>query len=448
LNNSIANNQIMHPDPLASPYFITTKPTKKEAKILASLFDKIQNGVILSSDEMLIFENYMRRKQRHNKAKALHPYKIHYTEKSGYFTVVDDVTAPDGKRKIRRVDEESLLDELADLYLVKLNIKLNGIFEEWLEWKETPQNGDNIKRIKASWKAYYENEKLSVELLDTPITQITSLMLLKWAESLLRKHYPVDMKKFSRIFTIVNQCFEFACDYVELVPVNMWKKARKKLNKSLIVSSTPVADDNEQIFTDDERRQIKAMVYEDMGRYAKQATVAGLQILFLFETGLRIAECCGLKFSDIKDKRLYIRRQANNDGVKEWVKTSSGYRDIPLTDEALRILDDVRDYNKKHGFKAEWIFQSNNPNYDYRLSYNAADHKLRKLCNRLGTPIKSPHKCRKTCISALLDSPHINERTVQRYAGHRSITTSLNYYSYERKTKEEQVEAINLALSI
>ena len=65
----------------------------------------------------------------------------------------------------------------------------------------------------------------------------------------------------------------------------------------------------------------------------------GLEILFLFETGLRIAEVTGLKWIDIVDNRLYIRRQANNQGVKEKTKSMAGYRDIPLTREARRILD-------------------------------------------------------------------------------------------------------------
>lgn len=134
--------------------------------------------------------------------------------------------------------------------------------------------------------------------------------------------------------------------------------------------------------------------------------------------------------------------------IKEKTKTFSSCRDIPLTREAQRILEDVDAFNKKNGLTAEWIFQSNNPAYDYRLSYNAADRKLRKLCARLDTVIKSPHKCRKTCISALLDSSDINNRTVQRFAGHRELATTYNYYSFERKSKEEQAEAIDQALSL
>lgn len=101
-----------------------------------------------------------------------------------------------------------------------------------------------------------------------------------------------------------------------------------------------------------------------------------------------------------------------------------------------------------HGYGREWIFQSDNPAYDYRLSYNAADRKLRKLCARLKTVSKSPHKLRKTCISTLLDNPDVNDRTVQRFAGHSDISTTYRFYNFERKSKEEQALAIDAALSL
>lgn len=374
----------------------------------------------LDDDKMVYDEvlNMITMKKNIQQAKKMHPYKIHYTEQSGWFTQVDDATRPTGKRKVRRCSEESIWEALSDWYLDNSrNATLVDIYSKWLTGKQTPTNADNIKRIQASWNAYYLKEPLSTKILSTPLSRITSLMLREWAEALLKKHYPVDKKKFSRIFSIVNQCFEYASD-------------------------------EEQVFTDEERRLLKIMIEEDLIHYQKQPTCAGLQILFLFETGLRIGECCGLKWTDIRNNRLYIRRQANNDGVKEWTKSTAGYRDIPLTKEAQRILELVKDYNQKQCLTAEWIFQSNNPNYDYRISYNAADRKLRKLCKRLGTVAKSPHKCRKTCISALLDCPDINNRTVQRFAGHQDLSTTFGYYSFERKTKEEQAIAIDKALAI
>lgn len=417
-----------------------------QARNPCDIFSLNQEYDIMNLDEVL---NILHMKKRIQRTKALHPYEIHYTEKSGYFTLVDDDTAPTGKKKIRKCSEEKLWDALAEWYLDNSdrNLTLEQVYEKWLDWKTTPNNAENIRRIQTAWKTYYLNEPMSKSLLEKPIAKITSLDLRTWAESLMKKHSP-DKKKFSRMFTIINQCYEYASDEdIALVPENLWQKARKKLNKSLILSK-PTASDESQVFTDEERRKIKAMVYDDLERYQKHASSAGLQILFLFETGLRIGECCGLKWSDIKGNRLYISRQANNDGIKDKTKTASGFRDIPLTKEAQRILEDVKAFNKAHGFTAEWIFQSDNPAFDYRLGSNAADHKLRKLCNRLDIHAKSPHKCRKTCISTLLDNPNVNNRTVQRFAGHRDLSTTYTYYNFERKSKEEQAEAIDRALAL
>lgn len=329
-----------------------------------------------------------------------------------------------------------------------LSITLRDIFDAWIVLKETPTNKDNIKRIKASWKAYYSNEELSVPIIDSALSSLYPAMLREWAEKLLRKHYPVDKKKFSRMFGIMNQCFEYACDEdIHYLYENPWEKARKKINP-LLITGKPLPLDEEQVFTDEERRQICDMVYADLKKYENQPTSAGLQIIFLFETGLRIGEVCGLKWSDVRGTRLLIRRQANNECVKDWTKSDAGYREIPLTANALDILRQVSDYNAKHGFDKEWIFQSENPKYDYRLSYNSAGRKLKKLCHRLDTVSKSPHKCRKTCISTLLDCPDINNRTVQRFAGHSDLRTTFTYYSFERKTKTEQAKVIEMALKV
>lgn len=422
---------------------------QKSCELLPEHLFCLLNNDTIEMDEML--DNVIEMKKRIQQIKQIremHPYEIHSTDKSGWFTNVDDPTQPTGKRKIRRCNEDSFWDAMIDWYFSHSdkNITFQQLFEKWINWKTTPNNAPTIKRINASWKAYYLNEPLSQKLLETPVSRITSLMLREWAESLMKIHQP-DIKKFSRMFSIVNQCLEFAADEdVAILTENIWQKARKKLNKSLI-SQNYTPSDESQVFTDEERRRMKQMVKEDLEKYKKQSSTAGLQILFLFETGLRIGECCGLKWTDIKNGRLYIRRQADNDGVKEKTKTSSGYRDIPLTKEAQRILSEVEVFNREHGYHAEWIFQSDNPKYDYRLSYNAADRKLRKLCVRLDGEIRSPHKCRKTCISTLLDSP-VNNRTVQRFAGHSDLATTYKFYNFERKSKEEQAEAIDMALAL
>lgn len=409
-------------------------------------FPSLSFGDMMSDDEVLKKINM---KKAVKFAMESHKYEIHHTEKSGWFTNVDDLTKETGKRKIRKCSEEKLWLALADWYADNHSkVFLTELYEMWLEQKKTPLNASNIKRIRASWKAYYKEESLSQELLKKPVAEITSLQLRQWANALLKKHYPVDRKKFYRMVEIMSQCFDYASDEdIKIIPVNIWEKASKKINRELIVKSLTPSDES-QIFTDTERIQLRQMIESDLVTYKKQSSTAGLQILFILQTGLRIGECCGLKWSDIKDNRLYICRQADNNGVREWTKSCAGYREIPLTTTALQILEQVSEFNKAHGFTADWIFQSNNAGYEYRLGYHAADRKLRKLCSRLGTMMKSPHKCRKTFISQLLDHPDISSRTVQRIAGHSDIMTTYQHYYFERRSKEEQALNIEKALRI
>lgn len=414
-----------------------------------NLLSKLQYDDTINLDEV---SELIEMKRKILNAKRKHPYPIHHTEKSGWFTNVADPTAPSGLRKIRKASEEKLWDALATWYLENSNdnITLYELFEKWIDWKQTPNNEATIHRLNIAWNTYYLKEELSQKLLHKPFAKITSLELREWAEALMKKHGNVDQKKFSRMFTIINQIYDYASDEDRnIVSENIWQnKARKKINKALFIKKA-IPDDDTQVFTDEERLMIKKFVYEDSALTSKHHhTSAGLQILFLFETGLRIGEACGLKWSDIKNGRLYISRQATNKGVVENTKTASGTRNIPLTSEALKILEDVKEYNKLHGFNKEWIFQSDNPEFDYRLSYSASSNKLRRINQKLGITHKSCHKCRKTVLSALLDSGEINTRTIQRFAGHKDISVTYSYYNYDRKSQKEQAEAIEKALSL
>ena len=43
------------------------------------------------------------------------------------------------------------------------------------------------------------------------------------------------------------------------------------------------------------------MVMEDLDRYSYNPSNAGLQILLMLETGVRIGEACELKWSDVEE---------------------------------------------------------------------------------------------------------------------------------------------------
>lgn len=185
-------------------------------------FDYIKEDDIIGLEEVLEDYNMQR---RHLQAQRLHNYPIKYTVKSGWFTDVDDFTMPKGKRKIRKSTEEKLLEALAEWYIDQegRRTSIEFMFHTWLKWKETPTNSSNLHRIKVAWERYYANEPMSQTLIHKPMGQITTIELRKWAENLMRKHHPVDRKKFSRMFSIINNCYEFATDEdINVVQTNLW----------------------------------------------------------------------------------------------------------------------------------------------------------------------------------------------------------------------------------
>ena len=378
-----------------------------------------------------------------------HPQKIGYTEKSGYYTYVYEPLT-NKPRSIRKKNKSDLIDVLYDFYqnLSNINITFKEAYELWMKEKEYGSNIGNIKRLKSSWRAYYENEELTQWLLNTPIRKVEPTELRKWATEMIKKYNP-NKKMFARIFTIVNQVYEYTSDYeIGITTENIWAKARKKIDKKSLRQDF-IPKDNTQVFTEDELKAMSEMILSDLIHYDKQCpTSAGLAILLILQTGIRTGELLGLKWEDISDGVLYIERQAGVNGVLEHTKSTNGNRAIPLTDSAIEILEMVRDYNKRHGFTKEWIFQSNSVKQEGRLGYNAIDHKLRRLCRRLNITERSPHKLRKTCISTLLDNPNINPREVMRFAGHKDMSTTLNSYCFNRAQKSKTAAEINKTLKI
>lgn len=62
------------------------------------------------TDEAL---NIIKMKINIQKAKEMHPYPIHYSEKSGYFTSVDDNTQPTGKKKNQKKNRRKFMGKIS-----------------------------------------------------------------------------------------------------------------------------------------------------------------------------------------------------------------------------------------------------------------------------------------------------------------------------------------------
>ncbi|MCM1368222.1 MAG: site-specific integrase [Roseburia sp.] len=163
-----------------------------------------------------------------------------------------------------------------------------------------------------------------------------------------------------------------------------------------------------------------------------------ITLKFMLLTGVRNAEMCGLRWSDIDfdSKTVSIRRNrlySSEKGVYEKSpKTKSSKRDIPLPDV---LIDDLKEY-------MEW-FEEADENFrsklnEYYLAVNDRREPIHPFTNKGWlTDIEKKynmkhvtrHGLRHTYCSLLL-SQYVPIQTVSKYMGHSNSTITLRVYSH------------------
>lgn len=175
------------------------------------------------------------------------------------------------------------------------------------------------------------------------------------------------------------------------------------------------------------------------------------QYKFMLQTGLRTGELVGLKWDDIDFGKRTVtisRTMEYRYKVGEWrvgpPKSKSGYRTIPLTDEAIRILKDQKEKNSKiKVINIEWrdqVFLSRKGEPVKNSTYDTA---LFKICDKAEIRKFSMHILRHTFATRCIEAGMI-PKTLQKILGHSNIGITMNLYvdaTEEEKTKEMDLVA-------
>ena len=150
-------------------------------------------------------------------------------------------------------------------------------------------------------------------------------------------------------------------------------------------------------------------------------------IYILFKTGLRISEFVGLTLADLdmKNRRINVnhqlQRKRNMEYIIEDTKTSSGTREIPMTDDVYQCFQRIianRPMSKTEPMVAlHW------------------EHYFKHICQKYNSiykvqmPKVTPHVCRHTFCSNMAKSG-MNPKTLQYLMGHSDIGVTLNTYTH------------------
>ena len=317
------------------------------------------------------------------------------------------------------------------------DITLEELYPIWLNSRILETNNiATVKRNDQEWRRYYKG----TEITKRPMCQLTVNELRDWAHKLIDDNQ-FNKRDYYNMALIIKKCFEYLSN--EGICKNTWTEVKintKKLKRM-------VKQDNvTQIYFFDEKVQ---MVQHALKLFVERPwNISNLTIPLLFVTGMRIGEIVALKYDDITENSILIRRGEVNDyifdevnktfvyngkKVEDHTKTDCGERSIPLTAGARQIIDMVRNSSQHYNYyDNNYIFCPASK----RMISNTIDKKLYQYCEDLGIPRKSAHKIRKTYISQII-SGGIDLDTVCKVSGHVDLKTTLQSYYFCLERKED-----------
>ena len=315
------------------------------------------------------------------------------------------------------IDKHSDLDQAADMLV-------DAWFEYWIGIKKQTVRPNTVR----NYSERYERNIKSV-IGNKLLTDVKPVHCQKIFSNMAEEGYKTTTIYQTRI--ALYNMLEFAKENDVLINNPCKKSVKSDMGKP--------SEKKEALTIDVQKKFLEAVVgysYENQYR-------------FVLQTGLRTAELIGLKWSDIdfKNRTMKIERTMEyRYKVGEWrvgpPKSKSGYRTIPLTDEAIRILENQKAKNKSLKLvPIEWsdtvfLCRKGTP-----VKNSTYDTGLFKYCDRVGIPRFSMHILRHTFATRCIEAG-MKPKTLQHILGHSNIGITMNLYVHI--TEDEKLREINL----
>ena len=322
------------------------------------------------------------------------------------------------------IDEHSDLDQATDMIV-------DAWFDYWISIKKQTVRPNTVRNYSERYERNIK-EVIGKKLL----TEVKPIHCQTIFSKMAEEGYKTTTIYQTRI--ALYNMLEFARENDVLITNPCKKSVKSDMGKP--------SDKKEALTIDVQKKFLEAVVgysYENQYR-------------FVLQTGLRTGELIGLKWSDIdfENRTMKIERSMEyRYKVGEWrvgpPKSKSGYRTIPLTDEAIRILENQRAKNKKLKLiPIEWndiVFLCRNGTPVKNSTYDTG---LFKYCDRVGIPHFSMHVLRHTFATRCIEGG-MKPKTLQKILGHSNIGITMNLYVHiTEDEKHREIDLVADALKV
>ncbi len=322
------------------------------------------------------------------------------------------------------IDEHSDLDQAADMLV-------DAWFDYWIGIKKQTVRPNTVRNYS---ERYERNIK---EIIGSKrLTEVKPVHCQRIFSKMAEEGYKTTTIYQTRI-TLYNM-LEFARENEVLIANPCKKSVKSDMGKP--------SDKKEALTIDVQKKFLEAVVgysYENQYR-------------FVLQTGLRTGELIGLKWSDIdfENRTMKIERTMEfRYKLGEWrvgpPKSKAGYRTVPLTDEAIRILKDQKAKNKSLKLvPMEWrdivfLCRKGTP-----VKNSTYDTGLLKYCDRAGIPHFSMHVLRHTFATRCIEGG-MKPKTLQKILGHSNIGITMNLYVHiTEDEKHREIDNVARALKV
>ena len=443
--------------PIVQDTFIPENYTSSPEIIKNCLQEVWEDSILKPEVNAPADDGDMTKKQRENIIKKhTEQYTTkYYASDNRWHSFLPDENHPRKMKPIAKRKREDLEDVIVEFYLKqeenekRKRITLRSFYPEWFayKWQDT-NNSSYMNHINYDWKRFYDNDSIA----DRPIVELTTLELKNWARNKIITE-KLGKKQYYNMAVIIRQSLDYLVELGELSanPFNNFK-----IKPSLF---TPVVEKEAEyeVFNEVEEQRIKEFALKDFARNDELTTA--LAVVINFSLGLRVGELVALKWKDIKDSYLHIRRMEQKqyeqtpDGkwhyhieVVEHTKTDAGYRTIYVVTSALELFERIRGANLQRGFSCgaeDYIFVYRGK----RITSQAIDKKYERYCRELGIVKKGNHKTRKTCLTKIADNPNINLKDAMQFSGHKDVQTYIRHYCFSRYSDEQKRNELEKTLN-
>lgn len=372
-----------------------------------------------------------------------------------YYIRLKDPTKSDGRHTLKAQTEEELLDKIYDWHVNHANcdsdripkerVTLASLFPKFLEYKRaTTWSVSTETRNVSIWKKYYEG----TDIIHVPIRMLRLMNLEEWAYGLIRDHN-LTKKEFGNVCTWMKQMWQYA-ERNEIIDRNYYPLL-EITNQNVFRQTEARADENKVLSPEQELALYRVCWDRFKNCYYPVHHLLPLAIIMLFQTGMRPCEVCTLRYEDITDNEIVIKRYYSDKADKvmeDRTKAGHGPRRIILTSLAKDLIRIAKAHQQELGL--------DDTGYVFIIGENLQSFygRMRKtfpgLCKSAGVPKNTPYSGRRTFVSSLIDAG-INIRTIQDYVGHKDSKTTFNNYCFDRTKKEErakQLENARLAFAL